>query len=128
MQPRTVFAVDPFRGYGGDESDFELFCLNTQGLDNVKHLRLSSGDAFRGWQYGPVALVFIDAVHDYPNTRFDLEAWGSLLSPGGIIAAHDTDNPGFAGTRRAVFEATKRGYDILAHPPNLTILFKHTIL
>lgn len=85
---------------------------------------MTSGDAFRAWKYGPVAMVFIDAVHDYPITRFDIEAWGSVLPPRGIIAAHDSDNHGFAGTRREVYEATLHGYEVLAHPSNLTILRK----
>lgn len=124
INPRPMFAVDPYRGYVGDERNYEFFCRNTQDLENICHLHMTSGDAFRAWRYGPVAMVFIDAVHDYPNTRFDIEAWGSLLSPRGIIAAHDTDNRWFAGTRRAVYEATRHGYDLLAHPSNLTFLRK----
>lgn len=123
--PALTVAVDPYFGYGGDARDYELFRLATEGLDNIKHMRMTSGDAFRAWKDGPVAVVFIDAVHNYPNTRFDLEAWGSMLRSGGIIAAHDTDNPAFAGTRRAVYEASRREYDMLAHPPNLTLLRKH---
>jgi hypothetical protein len=44
--------------------------------------------------------VFINAVHDYVNTSFDIEAWLPKLVPGGILALHDTDQ---------------------AHPPNLAI-------
>lgn len=122
---RAVFAVDPFRGYGGEESDYQVFLQNTSYLENVHHLRMTSGEAFRRWTHGSLAFVFIDAVHTYANTRFDIEAWGSLLVRGGFLAAHDTDNPGFAGTRRAVFEVAMGGeYELFAHPPNLTILRK----
>jgi hypothetical protein len=45
------------------------------------------------------------------------------LVPGGILALHDTDQEGFAGTRRAAFEAHGDGrFELLAHPPNLTLL------
>ena len=128
MPSRTVFAVDPFMGYGGDENDYRIFIRNTGDLHNVHHLQMTSGEAFRSWKYGPVALVFIDALHNYANTSFDVAAWGSLLVPGGFLVAHDTDNRGFAGTRRAIFEAaTGAQYELFAHPPNLTILRKQRI-
>jgi len=122
---RSVFAVDPFMGYGGEESDYQIFLQNVGDLDNVHHLRMTSGDAFRRWDYGPLAFVFVDSLHNYANTNFDVAAWGSLLVHGGFLAAHDTDNPGFAGTRRAVFEAAmQEEYELYAHPSNLTILRK----
>ena len=122
---RTIYAIDPFMGYGGEEPDYQIFLQNIARLENIHHLRMTSGEAFRQWEYGPLAFVFIDAVHDYANTSFDIEAWGSLLVPGGFLAAHDTDNPGFAGTRRAVFEAAMQPqYKLFAHPSNLTILCK----
>lgn len=122
---RSIFAVDPFMGYGGEESDYQIFLLNIGHLDNIHHLRMTSGEAFHQWTYGPLAFVFIDAVHNYANTSFDIAAWGSLLVPGGFLAAHDTDNPGFAGTRRAIYEAAMQPeYELFAHPSNLTILRK----
>ena len=125
MPTRVVFAVDPFMGYGGNEYDYQIFLQNIGGLSNVYHMHMTSGEAFRRWGYGPIALVFIDALHNYANTSFDIAAWGSLLAPGGFLVAHDTDNRGFAGTRRAIFEAATRGkYELFAHPPNLTILRK----
>ena len=67
--------------------------------------------------------MFIDAVHDYANTSFDLEVWSSLSIPGGLIALHDTDNPSFAGTRRAAWEGQKT-MDLYAHVNDLVILRK----
>jgi hypothetical protein len=72
--PRSVFAVDPYRGYGGVEHDYRHFCRNTRDMANIHHMYMTSGDAYRAWQHGPVAIVFVDAVHDYPNTNFDLLA------------------------------------------------------
>jgi hypothetical protein len=64
--------------------------------------------------------VFINAVHDYVNTSFDIEAWLPKLVPGGILALHDTDQAMFAGTRRAAYEPLNR-LELIAHPPNLAI-------
>ena len=116
--------TDPYQGYDGEESDYQIFEKNVEAVANVSHLRMTSGEAFRRWDQGPLAFVFIDAVHNYANTSFDIAAWGSLLVRGGFLAAHDTDNPMFAGTRRAVFEVVGATYELFTHPSNLTILRK----
>ena len=94
-------------------------------MPNVIHLRRTSGEAARELVNDSVSFVFIDAVHDYVNTRFDAIAWHSLLGPGGLIAFHDTDNLQFAGTRRAVFELMReRSLSLEEHVGNLVILRK----
>jgi predicted O-methyltransferase YrrM len=120
---RKVVAVDPYIGYGGFEEDYRLFSENINNLSNVIHERKASGEAARTWQNNSVSFVFIDAVHDYVNTSFDIEAWARLLVKGGVIACHDTDQLCFAGTRKAVFEANSK-YTLFAHTDNLTILIK----
>jgi Methyltransferase domain len=117
---RQVIAVDPFIGYGGSEEDYQFFKSNTKHLTNVLHERKSSGEAAKNWNYDPVSFVFIDALHDYVNTGFDIQAWSSLITKGGILACHDTDEKSFSGTRKAVFEFSKSS-DLFAHPENLTI-------
>ena len=85
----------------------------------------SSGKPRRGgtrWRHGPASFLFIDAVHDYVNTAFDIATWSPLLVPGGILALHDTDQEIFAGTRRAAFETLGHDhFELLAHPSNLTL-------
>lgn len=120
---RKVIAVDPYIGYGGSEGDFRRFTKNTDCLPNVIHEKATSGEAFRYWNYGPVSLVFIDAVHDYVNTAFDIEAWSSLLVKDGMLAMHDTDQRRFSGTRKAVFESSSN-FLLFAHPDNLTVFQK----
>jgi predicted O-methyltransferase YrrM len=117
---RKVIAVDPYQGYGGAEHDFERFRSKVGGLGNVLHERKTSGEASRGWSHGPACFVFIDAVHDYDNTSFDVEAWLPKLRPGGLLALHDVDQSIFAGTRRAAFELSRR-LELAAHPDNLAI-------
>ena len=116
---RPIIAVDPFRGYGGSDDDLAVFRANIAGLATVTHDRRTSGEARAAWPFGrTVSLCFIDAVHDYANTRFDIAAWLPLVVPGGIIALHDVDVPGFAGTRRAVAELLPT-CPLFAHVDNL---------
>ncbi|NEP01919.1 MAG: class I SAM-dependent methyltransferase [Symploca sp. SIO2E9] len=118
---RKVIAVDPYIGYGGSDQDYCYFQKSIAGLPNVIHERVSSGEAVRNWRHSRVSLVFIDALHDYVNTAFDIEAWSSLMVKGSILAMHDTDQYSFAGTRKAVFEACNQKKQF-AHPNNLTLV------
>jgi predicted O-methyltransferase YrrM len=121
--PGPIIAIDPYIGYGGSEADLSKFMANTAGLPNIVHIRQTSGRAFADWPHGAARFVFIDAVHDYANTSHDLDAWSSLLMPGGIVALHDTDNPQFSGTRRAAFEALNR-FELYAHLKDLVLFRK----
>lgn len=117
---RRVIAVDPYQGYGGAEDDREAFRRRIAGLDNVIHEARTSGAAARGWAHGPASLVFIDAIHDYVNTSFDIHAWAPRLVRGGILALHDVDQAAYAGTRRAAFELLGR-FELVSHPDNLAL-------
>jgi predicted O-methyltransferase YrrM len=122
---RNVIGVDPFAGYGGAQQDYEKFRERTRHLTNVIHLRCTSGEAARKMAQSQFSFVFIDAVHDYVNTRFDSLAWGSLLRPNGVIAFHDTDDRAFAGTRRAVFDLIQTpSFELEMHVRNLVVLRK----
>lgn len=122
---RKLIGVDPFTGYGGAPQDLKIFQQRVGHLPNVVHLRRTSGEAARELIKNSFSFVFIDAVHDYVNTRFDSIAWHSLLRKNGLIAFHDTDDPKFAGTRRAVFELMRqRSLYLEGHVANLVILRK----
>jgi hypothetical protein len=122
---RKLMAVDPFAGYGGAAADLRIFEERISGLPNVTHLRESSGEAARRLRGDRFSFVFVDAVHDYVNTRFDSIAWGSLLRKDGLIAFHDTDNRAFAGTRRAVFQLQSGGqFELRNHVHDLVVLRK----
>jgi predicted O-methyltransferase YrrM len=118
---RPVVAIDPFIGYGGNLEDFAAFRANTAGLSTLTHRRVTSGEGAAHWTDGrTISLIFIDAVHDYANTRFDIANWMPLLAPGGIIALHDVDLPEWAGTRRAAAELLPR-CSLFAHVENLVL-------
>ncbi len=117
---RTVVAVDPYQGYGGASADFAHFRRNVAGLANVVHEPKTSGEAARTWKHGPASMIFIDAVDDYVNTSFDINAWLPKLAPDGVLAQHDIDQAVYAGTRRAAFELRGR-LELLAHADNLAL-------
>jgi predicted O-methyltransferase YrrM len=118
---RMVYSVDPFIGYGGAESDYEVFSENTLALPSFHHLRETSGIAAKNWNEANISFLFIDAVHDFVNTTHDAAAWATKLVPGGILALHDTDNRIFPGTRLAAWFLAKQ-MELVCHIPDLTIL------
>lgn len=120
---QTVYAVDPYIGYGGSDVDLAKFQARTADVANITHLRKPSGEALADLAGKAISFIFIDAVHDYVNVRFDGASWFNLLSPGGVIAFHDVDEIAFAGTRRAVWELAQRA-TLVAHVPGLILLQK----
>lgn len=122
---REFIAVDPYVGYGGSESDLRLMNERVNHLANVRHLRMTSGDAMHPGVVDGVSFVFIDAVHDYVNALFDGYGWGERLSAGGVIAFHDADSRIFAGVQRAIWELlnwTPHKYTVFAHINGLVAL------
>lgn len=120
---QPVYAVDPYVGYGGSDVDLASFRARTADAANITHIRKPSGAALADLAGIPISFVFIDAVHDYVNVRFDGGSWFKLLRPGGVIAFHDVDEIAFAGTRRAVWELARHA-TLVAHVPGLAILRK----
>ena len=99
---RNVIAIDPFFGWGGCEADMAAFRRKTSDLARVTHLRLTSGEA--ALKVSRASFVFVDAVHDYANVRFDVGTYSQKLVTGGIVALHDADYLEFAGARLAIHE------------------------
>jgi predicted O-methyltransferase YrrM len=125
---RTVFAIDPFFGYGGCDQDMSIFQIRIRNHPNVIPVRKTSGEAARSWNAGDASFIFIDAVHDYVNVAHDIEMWSAKLTAGGILALHDTDDQRFPGTRCAVFRAARSSgqFTVFGHTENLTMLRKNS--
>lgn len=124
-QPCTVHAADPFVDTNPEHRRQRIALLThhlaLHGATNVSFHPLASGEFRAAWQ-GPLRLVFVDAAHDYFNSRFDFLAWKELLAPGGLLAAHDVDNPRWgAGTRHAFFDHVLRDprFELVLHCDNL---------
>jgi hypothetical protein len=123
---RLVYAVDPFTGFGGCEEDFILFREAIKVCPTIRHIRKTSGGAFEDLRTLEFSFVFVDAVHDYPNTWFDFAVWGSLLRIGGMIGLHDVDDwPGTnLACRRIILQ--RKDFVLWAYCPNLVIFRKTT--
>jgi len=79
--------------------------LNLSTLRGNPQAVLLEGDSILlGWNFGsPIHFLFVDGGHDYASVKMDVEAWGRLVVPGGIMAYHDTD---YHHVRRAIEEWT----------------------
>lgn len=106
MTSRLVYAVDPYKDATGDEDDMQMMQRRIRGLANVKHFRLSSGEAVKMFGNERFSLIFVDSIHDYLNTWFDFRAWGPLVVKEGMIVFHDVDD--FPGTNLACRRILKR--------------------
>lgn len=118
---QIIYGVDPFTGGGGSEEDYVRFQETIKPLGNVVHLRLTSGAAFLQMRNSVFSLIFIDAVHDYPNTWFDFCVWSTVTAVGGMIALHDVDDwPGTNMACRRIM-AQSRDVKLWGYCPNLAI-------
>lgn len=77
--------------------------LNTAAYLNRPRF-LDSGDGKQIHFDDEFDLVFIDALHDYPSVRADIEAWWPLVRSGGVLAGHDYNHQ-WPGVERAVAES-----------------------
>lgn len=123
---RKYFAVDPYIGYGGAETDRVGMLKRIERFKNVQHLRLTSGEALLEIGGTQLSFVFVDAVHDYVNARFDGVSWGRLICPRGVIAFHDADARQFPGVQRVVWNLLreKDNYELFGHVHGLVMLRK----
>jgi predicted O-methyltransferase YrrM len=125
--PCDVHAVDPFLDgleiSGAERQDLFDRNLARFSAHNVKLHRMFSGD-YRRQRQAPLRVLFVDAAHDYFNSRYDFLAWRDLVSPGGFLAAHDVDNYTHGpGTRRAFMECVlkDRNFHLVLHSDNLAV-------
>lgn len=119
---RTVYAVDPYLGYGGWESDMHAMQDRIRHLGNLQHIRLTSGRASKFLSGRKFSFIFIDAVHDFPNTWFDFHCWAPSVVPGGMLSLHDVDDfPGSNLASRWIL-LRSRFFDPWAYCPNIIVL------
>ncbi|MBO0800150.1 MAG: class I SAM-dependent methyltransferase [Blastocatellia bacterium] len=121
---KTVFAVDPFIGYGGSEREFILFKQRVSGIPTIRHVRATSGEAARTFDAGSLSFAFIDAVHDVSNSWFDFAAWSPKIARNGLVAMHDVDDhPGVGYTLKRILRGDLP-YQLWGYCPNLAVLRK----
>ncbi len=67
----------------------------------------------KGWQTS-CAILFIDAGHNYPDVRADMDAWLPHLALDGLLLLHDTFSDRYKGVIQAAGELLKDGWEIVA--------------
>lgn len=102
----TVYCVDIWSECGTDGWYYDVFMKNTEGLTNIIPVNRASIYAAREFaaKGEMFDMIFIDAAHDAFNVRLDIEAWKTLLSPGGILCGHDYGFEGWPDVKLIVDE------------------------
>lgn len=99
-----LYGVDNF-AYGGDyQRNVVTNHLIASGVKNVEIIGLSSLDASCKFNDGALQFVYIDASHEYQNTKADILLWERKLVDGGYLAGHDYHSEENEGVGRAVRE------------------------
>jgi methyltransferase family protein len=78
------------------------------------------------WE-APVALLFIDALHDYEHVRADFEHYAPSVVASGLVAFHDYGSA-CPGVRRCVDEVLLRGgYRLAACQDTLIVVERESV-
>ena len=73
----TLFGVDIIHGRWASHKELR-----------AKYIVEDSRTAYKKFTQ-PIHLLFVDGDHHYPVVKSDLENWGALVVPGGLVACHD---------------------------------------
>lgn len=99
-----------------DDRALQEFRANTEQVGAAERIEVHRGkttDVARGWQ-ARCAILFIDAGHNYPEVRADVDNWLPHLLPGGLVLLHDTFSDRYSGVIQAAGELLRDGWDIVA--------------
>lgn len=103
--PSEQLHKDLLKEYAADQL-YNEFLGNVRrlGLEEViVPVRMDTRQAAREWKLGTsIAMLYIDAGHDYAEVRADFEHWSPNVIDGGVIVFDDV--PSFAGPTRLVTE------------------------
>ncbi|MBY0513845.1 MAG: class I SAM-dependent methyltransferase [Gemmataceae bacterium] len=110
----TLYCVDTWEGSPNDVTGiiaselgprvvFQTFCRN-MGEHLMRRVVPCVGRSKTWASIWPfqVAAIYIDAGHEYPEVKADLEAWWPHVLPGGLFFGHDFNS--FPGVKKAVEE------------------------
>jgi predicted O-methyltransferase YrrM len=92
---------------------FPQFQANVSRYSHVVPLRRTSNGI--PWEYGPIDLVFIDAMHQEPYVEQDIRFWEPFVKPGGIICGDDYSDY-FPAVQKAAHNCALRLHKNLALP------------
>lgn len=98
-----VRAIDPHTGsrehheLWGEVDTYADFLANLDRAgvrDRVRPMRMTSREARREHDGGPVHVLFIDGSHEYEDVRGDMDDWLPLLARGAVVGFNDVLWPG----------------------------------
>lgn len=75
-----------------------------------------------------IGFVFFDGAHDYDTVIKEIDIYFPLLTDGGIICFHDTDNPKYPGVRKAIEEKVAPQTSFIGQASYLTVYQKNKVL
>jgi hypothetical protein len=111
-----VYAIDPFEE-DYDKYDVnskvdmkkveERFKKNTQGINNIYHIKNKSEKAVREFKNNSLDFVFIDSRHQYDTVKDNINKWLPKLKKQGVMAGDDYYV--WSGVKKAVDEFVKKG-------------------
>lgn len=72
----------------GSVNTLETFVKNTESQKNIIPICGSSPQIVQDWAK-PIDFIFLDASHENPNDRENIDFWLPKIKPGGIFLGHD---------------------------------------
>lgn len=111
-----IYAIDPHEGSIEHEREriedsYKDFVENIRkfGVENkVVPMVMTSKHAFKKWNKGKIALLWVDGNHEYEYVKYDVENWSKLLKKNGILAMHDFASPTDIDVTKVVFNIVAR--------------------
>lgn len=132
-----VYAIDPHEGEVGAldspvgmriaPSSLSNFLRNLRDADLLQTVELIQSRSFEVRWSKPIALLFIDGLHDYLNVSRDFRHFDPWVTVGGYVAFHDCEE-GFPGVKSFVEEVIVSGrYRKVDQSESLAVLQKCAI-
>jgi hypothetical protein len=66
----------------------ETFLKNTEDRKNIVAIQGSSPEVVKDWTK-PIDFIFLDASHENPSDRDNIDFWLPKIKPGGMFLGHD---------------------------------------
>lgn len=87
-------AVDKFEIRPETEAVARQNLVDADVADVVDIVKADSAATGKAWDKGPIALIFVDAGHDYESVSNDITAWYPHIATKGYVVLHDLDRYG----------------------------------
>lgn len=72
----------------GLKNTLEFFLENTKNMTNIIPIQGSSPECVSDWNQ-QIDFIFLDASHENPNDRDNIDFWLPKIKPGGMFIGHD---------------------------------------